>query len=157
MSDLRTFILNRQADIEEASRPVLERFTVLTQELDTLRPQIEAFRTEWMELQVALKAIGAGTEQQQTSPSGATAPTVTIKEAILAVLAKCPAGLTSAAILDQVNKDYFSGNKILRTSFSPQLSRLKASEEILLDGYNYILNPRKQRAETPPSLFERRF
>ena len=156
MTDLRKFILKRQAEIDTASRPVLARFALLQNEINQLRPQIEAFRNEWMELQVALKAIGAGSDQQQPSQNNTSAPTVTIKEAILAVLAKHPAGLSSAAILDQINKDYFSGdNRIVRTSFSPQLSRLKADEQILLEGYNYILNPQKQPAETSPSLFRR--
>jgi hypothetical protein len=157
MSDLRKFILKRQADIETASRPVIERFAVLSAELNELRPKIEAFRTEWLELQAALKAIGPGEHQPDADQASAPKPTLTIKEAILAVLAKHPTGLSSAAILDQINKDYFHSNKILRTSFSPQLSRLKADEEILLEGYNYILNPQKQgRATSTPTLFQRR-
>jgi hypothetical protein len=156
MTDLRTFILKRQAEIETASKPALARFAALQNEMNEVRPKIEAFRTEWMELQVALKAIGAGSDQQQPSQNSTTAPTVTIKEAILAVLAKHPTGLSSAAILDQINRDYFSGdNRIVRTSFSPQLSRLKADQQILLEGYNYILNSQKQPAETSPSLFRR--
>jgi hypothetical protein len=158
MTDLRAFILKRQADIETASRPVIERFAKLTSEMDELRPQIEAFRAEWQELQVALRAIGPGKDQSDADEASATKPLVTIKEAILGVLAKHPTGLGSGAILEQINKDYFHGNEILRTSFSPQLSRLKADDEILMDGFRYILNPQKQdqSARSAPTLFQRR-
>jgi len=156
MSDLRAFILKRQADIETASRPVLARFTALQKEMDELRPQIEAFRAEWQECQAALKAIGPGKDNPQSSADAPAKPMVTIKEAILAVLAKYPAGLPSFAILDAINHDYFHGNEISRTSFSPQLSRLKADEEVLLNGNHYILNPDKQNHAPQPSLFVRR-
>ncbi|MCP3419991.1 hypothetical protein NLM16_38420 [Bradyrhizobium brasilense] len=155
MSELRNYILKRQADIEEASRPVLERFTALKNEIDKLRPQIEAFQAEWMELQSALKAIGPGNDSAAADQAAASKPMVTIKEAILAVLAKRPAGLSSSAILNAINKDYFHGNEIMRTSFSPQLSRLKAREDILLEGNNYILNPKKQDQAPQPELFVR--
>lgn len=156
MSDLRSFILKRQAEIETASRPVLARFTSLQKEMDELKPQIEAFRDEWQELQAALKAIGPGKDNAPASDDAVAAkPMVTIKEAILAVLAKFPNGLASSTILQLINEDYFHSSPIHRTSFSPQLSRLKADEEVLVDGVNYVLNPKKQDQSPQPDLWRR--
>jgi hypothetical protein len=156
MTDLRAFILKRQAQIETESKPIWMRFMALKTEMDELRPKMETYRKEWAELDTALKAIG-GAQKKVEEAAQPDEPTLTIKEAILAVLAKQPNGLLSPAILEAINKEYFGG-RIARTSFSPQLSRLKSDGDILLRGIHYVLNPQKHIVTEPePSLFQRRF
>jgi hypothetical protein len=56
-----------------------------------------------------------------------TAVPPTIKQAVLQVLKHEPAGLTALEILAAINSQFFE-HKILRTSLSPQLSRLKDND-----------------------------
>jgi hypothetical protein len=69
------------------------------------------------------------------------------------VLANRPEGLPSPEILDQINVEYFN-HSIARTSFSPQLSRLKQDEEVVVTDGKYFLNQKRPAVVEPP--FERR-
>ena len=78
-----------------------------------------------------MKAVGLEPDAQAAlAPQPAierhSRPT-TIKEAVLYVLADAPGGMTSQALLDELNERFFSG-RIERTSFSPELSRLRGDQ-----------------------------
>jgi hypothetical protein len=74
----------------------------------------------------------------------------TIMRAILDVLKHRPDGMTALEILAELNARYFEG-KLLRTSLSPQLSRLKDRDrKIDLRGDRWFIAPEQ------PSLFKRR-
>ena len=88
-------------------------------------------------LDQAVEAVGVEPDAQPAlalQPAGerGSLPS-TIKEAVLHVLADAPGGMTSQAILDQINTRFFSG-RIERTSFSPQLSRLKGEHKVTRRG-----------------------
>jgi hypothetical protein len=69
----------------------------------------------------------------------------TIMHAVLIVLREARNGMTALEILDEINSRYFEG-KILRTSLSPQLSRLKDRDrKIILRGNRWYLTD-----EEPP-------
>jgi hypothetical protein len=71
-------------------------------------------------------------------------------QAVLAVLEHKPNGMTALEILDEINAKYFNGT-IVRTSLSPQLSRLKNRyEKIELRGNRWYRLPEE------PMLFNRR-
>lgn len=68
-------------------------------------------------------------------------------EAILAVLDHKPNGMTAQEILEELNEKYFGG-RLMRTSLSPQLSRLKDR-----DGKIELRGDRWMKLPAQPSLF----
>ena len=65
--------------------------------------------------------------------------TITIKDAILDVLAVAPQGLTSNELLTALNDRFFEGT-LVRTSMSPQIARLKNKDhKIRQRGDRYFL------------------
>jgi hypothetical protein len=71
----------------------------------------------------------------------------TIMQAVLEVLRQHPNGMTALEILEEINNRHFDGT-IVRTSLSPQLSRLKDRDhKIILRGTRWFLAPEE------PSLF----
>lgn len=78
----------------------------------------------------------------------------TIMDAVLEVLKDQPNGMTALEILAEINMRYFNG-AILRTSLSPQLSRLKDRDhKIVLRGTKWFIAPEQPPAQ--PSLPLRR-
>ncbi|KGJ65713.1 hypothetical protein BJA5080_08307 [Bradyrhizobium diazoefficiens SEMIA 5080] len=71
-------------------------------------------------------------------------------EAVLEVLNHKPNGMTALEILDEINAKYFGGT-IVRTSLSPQLSRLKNR-----DGKLELRGDRWYRLPEEPELFSDR-
>lgn len=150
------FIKARRAAIRERGTPLWERKTELLKELNGIEPQITALTDEWKELEKMASAVGVDLNNMPPEPTDSestTTPALTIKEAILRVLTNSPEGLPSPEILDQINIEYFNHN-IARTSFSPQLSRLKQDEEVVVMNGKYFLNQKRPVVEPP---FERRF
>jgi len=110
---LRDFIANREGEIKDL---------------------MKALKAELRELQVAKGALDA----QQTSTPATQASGPTIKDMARFVLGTDFAkdGLTSAEILVGIKTEF--DRDIDRTSLSPQLSRLKADDEIALEGEKWF-------------------
>lgn len=158
---LKEFILRRREQIRSEGTPLWKRRAEIADQLKEVDAKIAELTTEWEDLKKAGTAINlpphAESEPKPTEVAEATPvrqPLLTIKEAILKVLEAKPEGMPSPEILDAINTQFFNGS-IVRTSFSPQLSRLKADGEIIYNGSNYLLNQTKV-SELGASLFERR-
>jgi hypothetical protein len=113
-------------------------------------------RSSWIETVSQLEAAKADLDRidlmLNTLETAATkaAHQPTIMQAVLDVLKVRPEGMTALEILDEINSRYFEG-KIVRTSLSPQLSRLKDRDrKITLRGNRWYLLPEQ------PSLFTQR-
>ena len=76
--------------------------------------------------------------------SAKRAPEVTIKEAVIAILADAGHGMTALEILPAVNARL--GIDYPRTSLSPQLSRLKNDGKIERNGHEWSLAPETNKA-----------
>lgn len=111
----------RMAELKAAGEPLLKQRLALRKELEQVEAQLESISAEWRELEKAQNAIG---RPRKPEPSRAAPTTLTIKDAILKVLEDHPTGLNANDILREINTKFFDGT-IERTSFSPQMSRLK--------------------------------
>jgi sugar-specific transcriptional regulator TrmB len=99
-----------------------------------LKEQQRAIRVELKEIQVARAALAC---DAATGTMIAKAPALpTIKEMAKAVLTSAENGMTSGEILAAIKDAY--GRDIDRTSLSPQLSRLKADDEVFLNGERWF-------------------
>jgi hypothetical protein len=137
MAKLQDFIAKRAREIEELLEP-------LRRQAMELEAKIKTHEKELGELRNAAKAIGIVNRLER--PLGITrktSPPRTIKEAVLDVLQDYPGGLIALDILAKIN-ERFSMN-LVRTSLSPQLSRLKQEGKILNHGSTWL--PRHQNDE----------
>jgi sugar-specific transcriptional regulator TrmB len=105
-----------------------------------IRDQMKALKTELRELQLAKGALEAPGNAPGLAASSAGP---TIKEMALDVLQDATAGMNSGEIQAAI-KEKFS-REIDRTSLSPQLSRLKADEEVVLTGERWFTKAQHQR------------
>jgi hypothetical protein len=128
MTGLRDYIERRRDEIRRQLVPLEATAAELRSKLSAADAKLHALTTEAVEIEKALQAIGAR-ENRKT--------TITIKEAILAVLADAPHGLTSSELLEAMNDKFFEGT-LVRTSMSPQLSRLKTDGKIKQRGEKYL-------------------
>jgi len=98
-----------------------------------IKDQLKALKAELRELQVAKGALD-GQVPPPPAPSGGP----TIKEMAKTVLSADVAkdGMTSHEILAAIKQEF--DRDIDRTSLSPQLSRLKADDEVVLVGDNWF-------------------
>lgn len=138
MTDLRDFIKRRRKEIEREGQPLAARRQELEDEMRRIDQRFAEMRLEWTELEKAAKAIALEVDSQIEPAVEGRKPSVTIKEGILKLLADVDGGMTSQDILHNINQRYFQG-KIERTSFSPQLSRLKGEGRITSQGSLYFL------------------
>jgi len=141
MTGLRDYIEKQMASVRSAGEPLIQRREQLRAELAQIEIKLEKLDAEWRDLEAANKAIGeAPTQEELRKPS--TGPT--IKEAILTVLAEHPKGLTAGDLLKEINTRFFEG-QVKRTSFSPQMSRLKGKDrKVVQRGELYF-----RKAESP--------
>ena len=141
MSRLRDFIEKQMATVRATGEPLIQRREALRTELAEIEAKLQKLDAEWRDLEVAAKAIGEPPVQEEPrKPS--TAPT--IKEAIMTVLAEHPKGLLAGDLLKEINTRFFEG-QVKRTSFSPQMSRLKGRDrKIIQRGELYF-----RKAESP--------
>jgi hypothetical protein len=136
---LPDFIKRRLAELETASEPLRVEFSRIQEAL----AEIDKERSQ---LRRALDAVSKE-EAQQTAlfaPEmaayyGRRPSQKTMKGTVLDILAEYPEGETAIDILAQVNNRL--GTTYLRTSLSPQLSRLKADGLIVLEGNIWKLAP----------------
>jgi hypothetical protein len=124
----------------------------LMNERTKLEMKIQKLRMELAEIDQAAKAIGVShqTAEVQLTAERRKTPTPTIKQAVLSILAEHPSGLTALDILALINRRFDLA--IVRTSLSPQLSRLKQDHEIENDGSLWrIIEQKKARPNEPGS------
>jgi hypothetical protein len=117
MAKLQDFIPERAAELERLLDP-------LRRQQEEIAEKIRAYESELGELQNAAKAIGIVNRLHK--PLGITrkaTPPLSIKEAVIEVLRDYPDGLIALDILAKINERF--SMKLVRTSLSPQLSRLK--------------------------------
>jgi hypothetical protein len=141
MNGLRDFLEKQMASVRGAGEPLIQRREALRAELAEIDAKLQKLDAEWRDLETAAKAIGkAPAQDEPRKPS--TGPT--IKEAILTVLAEHPKGLSAGDLLREINTRFFDG-QIKRTSFSPQMSRLKGRDrKVVQRGELYF-----RKAESP--------
>src|SRR5215210_874055 len=137
MQSLREYLKRRRGEIRAENERLIQQRDKLQSQLHAVLARLGELDRESADLDQAVKAVGLETDAQAAlAPQPAferhSLPT-TIKEAVLHVLADAPGGMTSQAILDELNKRFFSG-RIERTSFSPQLSRLKGEHKVTRRG-----------------------
>ncbi len=143
MSNARDLLLNRRSEISGKLTPLISDIARLREVLAAKQGELASWNAELDQIQSALKAI----EETETKSQ------LTIKQAVLEVLKDHREGMTALEILATINTRYFGG-RIVRSSLSPQLSRLKDNDaKIDLRGNKWFLRPEQ------PSLFkiERRF
>lgn len=130
MPHLQDFISARARQIEEALGPLLEQQAEIER-------KVRAYESELGELRKAAKAIGLENDEETPSRARRPQPPVTIKQAVLAVLAGQADGLPAADILDKINARF--SLDLVRTSLSPQLSRLKRDGRVFNQGNAWLL------------------
>src|SRR5271163_1995052 len=138
MSTTREMLLARRAELIGRFPAMSEKFQEFRKSLIDMEAQFDTLRKELEAIDEALKKL---------DEPEATAGHITIMQAVLEVLNHKPNGMTALEILDEINATYFNGT-ILRTSLSPQLSRLKdRDKKIELRGNRWYRLPKE------PTLF----
>jgi len=138
MTDLRQLLLRQKeqaaAKIEKLAS---EAETRRSSWIESVR-ELEAAKDELKKIDLVLKTL---------DDAAARSAKPTIMQAVLEVLKHKPEGMTALEILDEINSRYFHGT-IIRTSLSPQLSRLKDRDhKIKLRGNRWY------SIDEEPSLF----
>jgi chromosome segregation ATPase len=130
MSEVRDYLEQRLQKLRKERAPLEDAAAKLRRDLAATDSRIKSMLKEEADLERAINALGKR-ERRKTE--------VTIKEAILKVLADAPHGLTSAELVAALNDRFFDG-KLERTSMSPQLTRLKNQDhKIRSKGERYVL------------------
>lgn len=151
MTELRAFITQRQTQVEEELRPLLKRRTELRSEMEQIIARITRLSSELEEIKRAEQAIAGGADSERSEPRR-----LTIKRAVLKVLADSKGGMTAQQILAEINERFFGG-EIARSSLSPQLSRLHHEDhKITFDGRLWSLNRENDEgpAKAEPSFLD---
>lgn len=157
----KEFIERRTVELEKLRQPLLVQ-------LREIRAALNNIDKEKEELEIAINAIAPKERNTQTVldiVSDAAKLMVnfshdkTIKDAVLTTLSKYRSGLAAIDILAEVNR--ILGTAYMRTSLSPQLSRLKSDGFIVLESGLWKLAPEKDKAadanleeETPAAFSE---
>jgi hypothetical protein len=132
---------------------ITSQLALLEAKIGRLAAETDERRRAWEKSAVELEEARKEAKQIQfllskMDEAEAQSVTPTIKEAVLDVLKRKPEGMTALEILAEINKRYFDGS-IVRTSLSPQLSRLKDNDgKITLRGNRWFLNETEE-----PTLF----
>jgi chromosome segregation ATPase len=130
MSDLRDYLESKRGEVRKKMLPLETSTASLRTELSSQDAKLKALAKELADVEKALHALGKKPKSESE---------ISIKEAILLVLADMPNGLTSAEILQAINDRHFGGT-VVRTSMSPQLARLKNDDhKIRQRGERYFL------------------
>ena len=137
MPSLREYLKRRRGEIRAENERLAQQRGKLQNQLHSVLARLGELDREFADLDQAAKAVGLVTDAPtalalQPAVESRSLPS-SIKEAILHVLADTPGGMTSQAILDEINNRFFS-ERIGRTSFSPQLSRLKGEHKVTRRG-----------------------
>lgn len=115
--------------LEKRATETREKRSAREKQVSELNTEIAKLTAELDEITRILGAIPMVNRLETGSPRKVRQPTKpTIKEAVMQVLLHYPNGLTALEILREVNLRFALG--IVRTSLSPQLSRLKRDGRI---------------------------
>ncbi len=132
-------LLTRRNELDTQLRGMADEFQGLRDFLIKVQTRLNAARKELETIDEALKKL----EEPE-----ATGGPITIMQAVMEALSHKPNGMTALEILDEINAAHFGGT-IVRTSLSPQLSRLKnRDKKIELRGNRWYALPKE------PTLFE---
>src|SRR3954469_4753128 len=142
MPGLREYLRRRRGEIRAENERLTPQRDKLQNQLHEVLARLGELDRESADLDQAVKAVGLEPDAQAAlAPQPAierhSRPT-TIKEAVLHVLADAPGGMTSQTLLDELNERFFSG-RIARTSFSPELSRLRGEHKVTRRGEIWTL------------------
>lgn len=138
--DLTDFIRQRTSELET-------QLSSLKSQKAEISHKIAVLEKEMQHLRNAAKAINMvnGLQISRRSP-----PKVTIKQAVKSVLEDFPDGLSALEILAEVNERFQL--EVVRTSLSPQLTRLKRDGVIKRDHHRWRLSGAYQKSsEDVPS------
>lgn len=127
--------------------------TTVTEELlATLDERYKAAKAEIEEIKrirAAIKAASGEPEKKVRKRSRSPSDGPTFKDMIKVVLTEKGSGAEALEIIDLIKARF--GKEIKRTSISPQLSRLKASGDLLLDDKVWLL-PQHRKPVTLPEF-----
>ena len=132
------------------------RHTELSRRRDRVEAELADLYAEIDDVEKAAKAVGidlstTASKEQDAQEQIKKDGELTIKEAALDVLGRQSNGLTANEILALL--DMMHGMQYMRSSLSPQLSRLKGEGKISLrDGRWYLNNPIASPEMKPPSV-----
>jgi predicted nucleic acid-binding Zn-ribbon protein len=129
MDGIRQLLEMRRSELRKKAEPL----ETITADLRTKLAKADSeLKVLWKHLADVEKALQAISKERLEAK-------ISIKDAILRVLEDAPNGATSVEILAALNDRFFDG-KLLRTSMSPQLSRLKKDDhKIRSRGDRYFL------------------
>lgn len=132
MTQLKNFIMDRIRKLEDSLGPMLD-------EQSKLAARIAAAQAELSDLTNAAKAIGIvkGLPTPARVITRRTPAKVTIKDAALLVLAEFPEGLLALDLVAKINERF--DLKLVRSSLSPQLTRLKSDGKLINEGSLWLL------------------
>ena len=124
MTSLREYLKQRRGEIRAENERLTQQRDTLQNELHSVLARLDELNREAAELDQAADAVGVDADAQaalalQPAVERRRLPS-TIKEAVLHVLAEAPGGMTSQAILDQINTRFFlvgSNGLALQLSF----------------------------------------
>ena len=141
MTELRAFLQNALAIKSARVAELSTQYQTLNQYLSEVTLELSLASKELKELESAAEAIGfQATSAPSVKPELPNEPPITIKQAIREVLIE-HGPQSSGDLLSAINRRYFN-NKLERTSFSPQLSRLRKVGEVDLAGTDWIITER---------------
>jgi chromosome segregation ATPase len=123
MSGLRDYLERRRDEIREQMAPLEAANENLRAQLSANNRQLMDLASELSEVEKAIRAITGRKVPLDTS--------ITIKDAVLRVLRDTPEGLAAHEILIALNERFFDG-RLLRTSMSPQLARLRRDDRKII-------------------------
>lgn len=139
MSKVRNILLDERSEISRKVIPLTSDIARLREQLSLKQHELSQWTAMLEQINSALKALDEA-ETRTSKPS--------IMDAVMEVLKDHEAdGMTAMEILAEINTRYFGG-KLLRSSLSPQLSRLKdRRKKIELRGNRWFPLP------SEPTLF----
>lgn len=139
---LKEFIANRRRELDETEGPLREKLREIAKERDQLHRAALAAGFEIVPV--------TGSQGPRIFRSPRRLPEKTIKEAVVEILGERKGGMKALDILAEINKRFASSYP--RTSLSPQLSRLKGENVIVLENNAWRLasdKPQKSKPQTP--------
>ncbi len=144
---------NRLAVLEDRKRLLEAQIRDLDIELEQARHEFEAIDTAAKTLRTNLSLDFQENESNQQNFNRIYQHgEVSIKQAARLTLNTFHGGLESHDLFNAINRRYFEG-RLERTSFSPQLSRLKRDGEVKLGENGWVLTARgRQMMGTGPYL-----
>lgn len=123
-----------------------ERKRLLLSQVEEVEAELEKARQEFAAIESAAKTLNANLSFDLDAEAEPRAQfsklykygDVSIKQAARLTLAEFRGGLTSHDLFSRLNRRYFE-DKLERTSFSPQLSRLKSDGEVVSAQGGWVL------------------